>query len=206
MKTARGFCDPIHNGGVPAPQRVEVNSGGTVSAPAAMRRTGYDFEGWYRDSGFTNKVTFPITVTGNITLYAKWVETGEFESIRDENELYSKIMANLSGSFRLTADISLEESAWIPIGTEEAPFTGTFNGNSHKIKGLKIGNTVNAASVKPFSDEGEEEYVGLFRYVAGGEIKNLILEDVDISGGRYVGGPCDNTVRTRVACTVTINS
>jgi len=178
----------ISNGGVPAPQSVRVNSGGTASAPADMTRTGYDFEGWYRESGFTNKVTFPITVTQNITLYAKWIEREkEVELIHDETELYTKIMADLSGNFRLSADISLKGFTWIPIGTEEDPFIGTFDGNGYKIMGLKIENAVNAESVSLFNEEGKEEYVGFFRYVAGGEIKNLILEDVDISGGRYVG-------------------
>lgn len=35
---------------------------------------GHDFAGWYTDSNFTDRVTFPYTVTQNITLYAKWTE------------------------------------------------------------------------------------------------------------------------------------
>ena len=37
-------------------------------------REGYTFLGWYFDSNFINKVTFPYEVTQNITLYAKWNE------------------------------------------------------------------------------------------------------------------------------------
>ena len=33
---------------------------------------GYTFRGWYFDGGFANKASFPLEVTGNITLYAKW--------------------------------------------------------------------------------------------------------------------------------------
>ena len=35
-------------------------------------RKGYTFLGWYFESDFINKVTFPYEVTQNITLYAKW--------------------------------------------------------------------------------------------------------------------------------------
>ena len=37
-------------------------------------RKGYTFFGWYFESNFINKVTFPYEVTQNITLYAKWEE------------------------------------------------------------------------------------------------------------------------------------
>ena len=37
-------------------------------------RGGYTFLGWYFESNFINKVTFPYEVTQNITLYAKWEE------------------------------------------------------------------------------------------------------------------------------------
>ena len=60
-----------------------VTNGGTA---VTEQRTGYiekeppttktdcGFGGWYLDSDFTegNKVTFPYTVAGNVTLYAKW--------------------------------------------------------------------------------------------------------------------------------------
>ena len=35
-------------------------------------RTGYTLEGWYLDEAFTQKATIPMSVTANITLYAKW--------------------------------------------------------------------------------------------------------------------------------------
>ena len=37
-------------------------------------KDGYTFLGWYFDGGFANKASFPLEVTGNITLYAKWEE------------------------------------------------------------------------------------------------------------------------------------
>jgi uncharacterized repeat protein (TIGR02543 family) len=61
------------DGGSPAPASpATVNQGSTVTAPSAMTKTGYDFDGWYTDSAKTILAVFPITVTSSITLYAKW--------------------------------------------------------------------------------------------------------------------------------------
>ena len=38
--------------------------------------TGATFAGWYLDAACTQPVTFPYTVTGNATFYAKWEEAG----------------------------------------------------------------------------------------------------------------------------------
>ena len=37
-------------------------------------KDGYTFLGWYLDSAYSEKASFPFDVTGNITLYAKWEE------------------------------------------------------------------------------------------------------------------------------------
>lgn len=37
-------------------------------------KEGYTFLGWYFDVGFANKASFPLDLTDNITLYAKWEE------------------------------------------------------------------------------------------------------------------------------------
>ena len=63
----------IVNEGAPPPTQTTVNQGGSITAPAAMTRTGYTFDGWYSDNAMTSSVKFPITnVTANTTLYAKW--------------------------------------------------------------------------------------------------------------------------------------
>ena len=49
-------------------------------------RTGYSFQGWYTESGFTNKVT-QITkgTTGNKTYYAKWTANNYTYNIKNVN-------------------------------------------------------------------------------------------------------------------------
>ncbi|MEG2179920.1 MAG: hypothetical protein RRZ66_05110 [Bacteroidales bacterium] len=55
---------------------------------------------------------------------------------------------------------------WTPIGTEEHPFRGNFDGNGHCFNGLTI--------------HSDLPYVGLFGYVEEGVIKNLSIKDYRI--------------------------
>jgi uncharacterized repeat protein (TIGR02543 family) len=47
-------------------------SGNTLSAPSGLVWDGHVFGGWYLDADFTQPVTFPMTVTKDTTIYAKW--------------------------------------------------------------------------------------------------------------------------------------
>ena len=38
----------------------------------------------------------------------------------------------------LAADIDLSGERWIPIGTDETPFAGKFNGGNHKIENMSV--------------------------------------------------------------------
>lgn len=61
------------NGGsaVTAIANVEANS--TITAPTNPTRSGYTFDGWYKDVALTDDWVFATdVVTANITLYAKW--------------------------------------------------------------------------------------------------------------------------------------
>ena len=61
------------NGGSSAPTQQSISYGGKVVMPPAMTKTGYGFGGWYKEATCTNQWNFDTdTVTGNITLYAKW--------------------------------------------------------------------------------------------------------------------------------------
>jgi uncharacterized repeat protein (TIGR02543 family) len=63
----------FESGGGSAVPNQTVGEGGTVSEPKPTR-PGFPFEGWYRDPGFADLYDFDATVTGGITLYAKWRE------------------------------------------------------------------------------------------------------------------------------------
>ncbi|MED5019582.1 S-layer homology domain-containing protein [Paenibacillus chibensis] len=54
-----------------------VTSGSTITAPVAPTLSGYTFVGWYKESSYTNTWNFSTdTVTGNVTLFAKWISDG----------------------------------------------------------------------------------------------------------------------------------
>ena len=55
-----------------AAQTVEEN--GVVTRPADPVRDGYNFEGWYTEAECINAYDFNSQITGDITLFAKWVK------------------------------------------------------------------------------------------------------------------------------------
>jgi uncharacterized repeat protein (TIGR02543 family) len=56
---------------------VSVNAGGTITKPTDPTKEGYSFAGWYKEASLTNVWDFVNdTVSENLTLYAKWTETG----------------------------------------------------------------------------------------------------------------------------------
>lgn len=55
----------------------DVISGSTISEPVAPERSGYTFGGWYKEADCINAWNFTTDkVTGNLTLYAKWTQSG----------------------------------------------------------------------------------------------------------------------------------
>lgn len=56
------------NGGT----KVEPIERNTLSFSPLTTKEGYNFAGWYLDSALTQEASFPITITENIVLYAKW--------------------------------------------------------------------------------------------------------------------------------------
>ena len=61
------------DGGRPAPSDQEILTGSLSIEPPAMGKSGFGFAGWYTDLSYTTQWDFTAdTVTGNITLHAKW--------------------------------------------------------------------------------------------------------------------------------------
>ena len=88
--------------------------------------------------------------------------------------------------FALSDDIDLKRQNWTPIGNEDSPFMGNFNGDGHVIKGLKI-------SIHNETDA--DVYAGLFGYVLNSTFCNLGVwlapEGIDIFSSQsniYAGG------------------
>ncbi|WP_343256338.1 InlB B-repeat-containing protein [Ligaoa zhengdingensis] len=93
---------------------------------------------------------------------------------------------NFSGiTITLGADIDLGGTAWIPIGDEEHPFAGIFQGGGKRISGLLV--------------DSKEDYQGLFGYSTG-KISDLDVTG-SVTGADYVGGIVGRTTAPLDNCT-----
>ncbi|MBR5197738.1 MAG: right-handed parallel beta-helix repeat-containing protein, partial [Alistipes sp.] len=75
---------------------------------------------------------------------------------------------------KLIADIDLNGKEWTPIGNSSKIFKGTFDGQNHTIKNLVV------------NGNGKSDQ-GLFGNTHNGEIKNLVVENAEVSGRLNVG-------------------
>ena len=98
-------------------------------------------------------------------------------------------------SFILTADINYNDNEWTPMGKDGATFSGTFDGDGHKVSNLKI------TTVTP--------HVGFFGYTTGdAKVTDLGIEDIDIEITRgsatlyTIGGMVGNAAGTFERCYV----
>ncbi|HYE81763.1 MAG TPA: S-layer homology domain-containing protein [Clostridia bacterium] len=108
---------------------------------------------------------FPVTVRA---AGEEWIEISDAAGL-------SGISSNLSGNYRLTADIDLTGVNWTPIGSNATPFIGKLDGNSKVVRNLAVTDTT-------------KNNQGLFSVVgAGGEIKNLGIEGANITAADNSG-------------------
>ena len=101
--------------------------------------------------------------------FAMLVAMGVSAQTQITDEAGLKAIANdPSGNYVLAADITLT-GQWTPLGTEASPFTGTFDGGGHSIKGL----TVTASRD--------------FGYAKGATLKNVSIIGAKVDGDEHVG-------------------
>ncbi|UTC92375.1 InlB B-repeat-containing protein [Treponema denticola] len=89
-----------------------IEKDGKVTKPTNPTKAGFDFGGWYTNTSYSTQWNFDTnTVTGNMTLYAKWTEknyTVTFSVAGGQGELkgtcngQSQIVQNGSGEVSLT--------------------------------------------------------------------------------------------------------
>lgn len=94
---------------------------------------------------------------------------------------------------KLTMDLDLKNKEWTPIGygsssvddtldTDSFAFKGTFDGQDHTIRNLKITTFVGGSIT-----EGAATGVGLFGLVHGATIKDFEIKNAEVKGNHYVG-------------------
>ncbi|UII75807.1 T9SS type A sorting domain-containing protein [Flagellimonas sp. HMM57] len=155
----------------------------------------YTFSGWLRDGNVVSTANpHAFTITESQTYNAIFTEDTAFEGgdgtaanpyqIANVNQLQdiNTIPSLLNRHYVLTADIDASPTkSWnngkgfIPIGNQNRPFTGSFDGNGNLIKNLHINRL-------------GESGIGLFGYTHGATITKVGLDNVNISGKNQTAG------------------
>ncbi|MGB4214438.1 MAG: InlB B-repeat-containing protein, partial [Dethiobacteria bacterium] len=93
--TAGTFTVTFDSQGGSAVAAVTVPANGTITAPPAPTRAGYTFGGWYKDADCKSAWDFAADrVTGNITLYAKWIPEAQLPAtFGQSNTLTASLLA-----------------------------------------------------------------------------------------------------------------
>lgn len=94
------------------------------------------------------------------------IENQEYYLVKTESELKSiGETYSLAGNYVLDNDITLTEE-WEPIGNDEYPFIGVFDGNGYTIYNLTV--------------TKKSDNMGFFGATEGATLKNIVLEDAQI--------------------------
>ena len=116
--------------------------------------------------------------------HLRWFAEQVNHATGQQQKMNAKLMNDITlSNLKLNADGTVEEGTapqeqWTPIGAYgNFPFTGTFDGDGHTVKGIYI--------------DGDKDFLGLFGYLgSNGEIKNVGVVDSYIAGDTYIGGVC----------------
>ncbi len=128
----------------------------------------YSKTAWYYDN--TSADTFTLSTTDEFIAFGEVVTSG----------------VNFSGkTVKLANDLDFNSATINPVGDASKAFKGTFDGQNHVIKNLKV---------ESYTDD-TNGCVGLFAKLEGATVKNLGIENITVSmnsskitGNYYVGG------------------
>jgi len=103
--------------------------------------------------------TTTVTTTSTIQIedIDDWVEVGTPAEL---------LAVEKDANVRLTADIDLQNAEWTPLGNQQEPYSGVFDGGNHTIANVRITNK-------------HDDFVGFFGIVTG-TVFDLTLDNVQI--------------------------
>ena len=108
-------------------------------------RAGFVFEGWYTESSFINRASFPLEVNGHITLYASWRARGLIFNLINNGTAYS-VQGDLSDN-RAHIEIPAEYRG-LPVAEI---VTSGFRGNTY-LESIVIPSSVVVIGADAFGD------------------------------------------------------
>lgn len=95
----------------------------------------------------------------------------QLQAVRNYPERKFILMSDIDAS---DTEFWNDGAGFLPIGSEDSPFSGTFNGNGHTIKNLYLNHDLRDT--------------GLFGYVRDAAIENLIISGAKVIGNNFAGG------------------
>lgn len=124
-----------------------------------------------------------MSLEQDVSFFEKYVYSMPENSLPDYSdyviissaEQFNSIRNGLNKKYVLACNIDLGNTEWSPIGTKNAPFTGTLDGNGNTVSGLKITKCTNGVA-------------GLFGYNSG------IIKNLNVSGSVNASGNGQNDV------------
>ena len=165
-------------------EEVKANAGNDAGVNLEPKYNGFIADA----KTYTDEEVAAMTKVSDVESFT----AGEKYSISSKEEL-AKLATKVNGGadttnveFVLGADIDLSSiDNWDAIGTDSKSFKGTFDGNGHFVKNIKI-------------SASNTDKCGLFGVTSdNSEIKNLGIKDCDIYGKSNVGaliGYCEGSI------------
>lgn len=147
-----------------------------TGANALNHMIGFDFEVTWQLNESYPALYWEDVETVEPPLFAGGDGTGENPWQVADLEQLIKVGDYLDAHFIQIADIdAAAQDNFLPIGLDSV-FTGTFDGDGFTISNLSINRTDSTLNIGLFSELGH-----------GAALKNIIVEDADVSGYRFVG-------------------
>ncbi len=172
---------------------VTVKRGEKVTAPETTRE-GYRFAGWYTDTALTKLFDFDTALTGNITLYAKWID------------ISAGCPGTADGGCPAVHFADVDTSAWYHLDVDYVVDNGLMNGvaegefapNSTLTRAMLVTVLYRAAGSPEIADASQFGDVALGGYyekaVVWAEQNGIVKGYSDTAFG-----PDDNILREQIA-------
>ena len=169
------FWGDKNKGDSSAVESVALSAASTPVALSIVNSRGFIEEISQRD---TSSMTPLASVDENTKLTSGTYSISTAEELAKLATMTNNNQIGSNCEFVLANDIDLSGystgEGWTPIGCSYASFGAAFDGNGHVVSNLYI-------------NRPDKDYLGLFGNITS-EIKNVGLENVDVTGTDYVGG------------------
>ncbi len=144
---------------------ITADFGSAVSAPSTPTKEGYDFEGWYSNSGLNDLYTFTTIPAIDTTLYAKW-SINQYSILFEEN--------GGSTVVDITADFGSAVSAPTPPTKEGHDFEGWYSNSG--LTDPYTFTTIPAVDTTLYAKWTVKQYTLSFEENGGSEVTNITAD------------------------------